>query len=117
MIPGGDSKLRREFVRTATFDRSWTVAGLGDEELRELENMLLQNPSAGDVIPHLGGARKIRFALEGRGKSGGARVIYVDVVVKERIYLLLAYPKNVQANLTPEQTRIIRTLIDTLKEE
>lgn len=109
--------MKREFIRTATFDRSWAAARLGDDDLRELETILLQNPSFGDVIPHLGGARKMRFALEGRGKLGGARVIYVDVVVKERIYLLLAYPKNVQTNLTPDQTRILRKLIDVLKEE
>lgn len=109
--------MKREFIRTATFDRTWTASGLGDDDLRELEDMLLENPHSGTVIPHLSGARKIRFALEGRGKSGGVRVIYIDIVVKERIYLLLAYPKNTQANLTSEQTRIICRLIDALKEE
>jgi len=108
--------VKREFIRTATFERSWSAAGFGDKELRELENMLLLNPSSGTVIPHLSGARKIRFAPEGRGKSGGARVIYVDIVMKERMYLLLAYPKNAQASLTPDQTRIIRNLIDALRE-
>ena len=49
-------------------------------------------------------------------KSGGARVIYVDVVIQERIYLLLAYPKNVQTNLTPEQVRTLNRLITELKE-
>lgn len=80
-------------------------------------NELLNNPSANAVIPHLEGARKIRIALDGRGKSGGARVIYVDIVVKETIYLLLAYPKNQQKNLTPEQERILSALIRQLKEE
>ena len=108
--------MKREFVRTSVFDRSWTAAGLADEDLRELENILLANPQAGDVIPHLSGGRKLRFALEGRGKSGGARVIYVDVVIQERIYLLLAYPKNVQTNLTPEQVRTLNRLIAELKE-
>ena len=79
--------------------------------------MLLKNPDTGDVVPHLNGGRKLRFALEGRGKSGGARVIYVDVVVREQIYLLLAYPKNVQTNLTPDQQKTICKLIETLKEE
>jgi len=69
--------VKREFIRTATFERFWLAAGFGDKESRELENMLLLNPSSGTVIPHLNGARKIRFAPEGHGKSGGARVIYV----------------------------------------
>ena len=64
----------------------------------------------------LAGARKIRIPLTGRGKSGGGRVIYVDVVVKEQIFLLLAYPKNVQTDMNPAQKKIIRNLIETIKE-
>ena len=64
----------------------------------------------------MAGARKIRIPLTGRGKSGGGRVIYVDVVVKEQIFLLLAYPKNVQADMNPAQKKIIRNLIETIKE-
>ena len=55
--------MKREFVRTSTFDRSWTATGLTDEDLRELENILLANPQTGDVIPHLSRGRKLRFAL------------------------------------------------------
>ena len=109
--------MRREFIRTATFERLWTALVLGDEELRELENTLLENPSAGAVIPGLLGGRKLRLALEGRGKSGGARVIYVDVVVREQIFLLLVYPKNVQPDLTSDQKRMLQQLIQALKED
>ena len=91
--------------------------GLGDKELQELQLTLLKNPDAGDVIPDLAGARKIRIPLAGRGKSGGGRVIYVDVVIREQIYLLLAYPKNVQTDLNPAQKKVIRNLIEMLKEE
>ena len=91
--------------------------GLGDKELRELQLTLLKNPDAGDVIPDLARARKIRIPLAGRGKSGGGRVIYVDVVIREQIYLLLAYPKNVQTDLNPAQKKVIRNLIEMLKEE
>ena len=109
--------MKREFVRTSTFERSWAAAGLSDEDLRELEKMLLTNPEAGTVISGLNGCRKLRFQLPGRGKSGGARVIYVDVVVKEKIFLLLAYPKNVQENLTPEQKKHLHSLVEIIKEE
>ena len=105
--------MKRLFVMTAGFEKSWEHMGLGDEELRELQNVLLENPDAGD---DLAGARKIRIPLTGRGKSGGGRVIYVDVVVKEQIFLLLAYPKNVQADMNPAQKKIIRNLIETIKE-
>jgi len=91
--------------------------GLGDDELRTLQDILIDDPEAGDIIQGTGGARKVRIPLEGRGKSGGGRVIYVDVIVRERIYLLLAYPKNVQADLTPEQKKMVRKLVETIKEE
>lgn len=107
--------MKRSFISTAGFERSWSNMGLGDTERQELENLLLLDPAAGDVIQHLAGARKVRIPLEARGKSGGGRVIYVDVVVQEQIYLLLAYPKNVQTNLTPEQQKILRGLIETIK--
>lgn len=109
--------MNRTFVLTSGFERSWERMGLGDEELQDLQNLLLLDPDAGDVIPGLAGARKVRIPLEGRGKSGGGRVIYVDVVVREQIYLLLAYPKNVQTDMSPDQKKIIRQLIETIKEE
>ena len=63
---------------------------------------MLQNPQIGDVIEGTGGARKMRITLEGRGKRGGGRVIYLDVFEKESLFLLFAYPKNVQEDLTPD---------------
>jgi len=109
--------MKREFIRTKTFEKNWVDVGLDDEDLLELEQILLENPAAGDVIPHLSGGRKLRFSSGGHGKSGGVRVIYVDVVIREQIYLLLAYPKNAQTNLTPEQTKVINKLIVNLKGE
>ena len=91
--------------------------GLDDDDCKILEEILLANPQLGDVIEGTGGARKMRIQLEGRGKSGGGRVIYVDVYEKEKLYLLLAYPKNVQSNLTPEQTKQVKMLIEAIKKE
>jgi len=107
--------MRREFIRTNIFEEDWKNAGLNEDDLYELEDLLLENPQAGDVIPHLSGGRKLRFAASGRGKSGGVRVVYVDVVVREHIYLLLAYPKNVQTDLTPEQKRTLNKIIAKIK--
>ena len=109
--------MQRTFIITSIFDKSWGRMGLGDEELQELQKLLLKDPESGDVIPGLAGARKVRIPREGRGKSGGGRVIYVDIVVKEQIYLLLAYPQNVQTNLDASQKKAIRKLIDQLKED
>ena len=108
--------MNREFISTAIFDEDWKNIGLHDDDLRELEQIISENPQVGDVIPGLSGGRKLRFALEGRGKSSGARVVYVDVVVREQIFLLLAYPKSVQSDLTSEQKHAVNKLIIAIKE-
>ena len=93
--------MTRLFVHTELFRRCWKAMGLDDYDLKTLEDVLLVNPKIGDVIEGTGGARKLRIQLyANQGKSGGGRVIYVDVFEKEKIYLLFAYPKNVQENLT-----------------
>ena len=109
--------MTREFIYTAPFRKSWKFMGLNDDDLKELEELLLENPLAGDVIEGTGGARKLRIQLEGRGKSGGGRVIYVDVFELEKLYLLLAYPKNVQDNLTADQKKQIRKIIEEIRKE
>ena len=73
--------------------------------------ILLARPGAGDLIPRSGGLRKIRIAASGRGKRGGARVIYYWVVAKEQIYMLLAFAKNAQEDLTEEQLKVLRALV------
>ena len=101
----------------AAFEKEWTGLGLGDAELRELQYHLLINPEAGDVIPGLSGARKLRVPLAGRGKSGGARVIYVDIVVREKIYFLAVYAKNAQENLTSKQKRELSQMVEHIKKK
>lgn len=107
----------RKFVYTEPFRKCWKAMGLQDSDLSILENALLENPQLGDVIEGTGGARKMRIQLEGRGKSGGGRVIYLDVFEKEHLYLLFAYPKNVQENLTPDQKKAIQKMIEAIKKE
>ena len=109
--------MTREFIYTESFRKSWKAMGLNDDDCKTLEEILLANPQLGDVIEGTGGARKMRIQLEGRGKSGGGRVIYVDVYEKEKLYLLLAYPKNVQDDLTPEQKKQIKKIVDAIKKE
>ena len=109
--------MTRKFIYTEPFRRCWKAMGLIDKDLPILENALLENPHIGDVIEGTGGARKMRIQLDGRGKSGGGRVIYLDVFEKEHLYLLFAYPKNVQENLTSDQKKAIAKLIEVLKKE
>jgi hypothetical protein len=82
-----------------------------DDELREIQSTLIDNPKAGDVIRGGGGLRKLRVALPGRGKRSGARVIYVYVDAQARCYLVLAYPKNVMEDLSREQLSALAQLM------
>lgn len=109
--------MTRKFVYTMMFRRCWAAMGLNDEDLEDLEKALLKNPHIGDVIQETGGARKMRIQLEGRGSRGGGRIIYVDVFEKEQLYLLFAYPKNVQDDLTPDQKKAVRKLVEEIKKE
>lgn len=110
--------MNRLFVYTEPFRNCWKAMGLSDDDLLSLEKLLLDNPRKGDVIEGTGGARKLRIQLnDNRGKSGGGRVIYLDVFETERLYLLFAYPKNVQENLTSEQKKAIAAMISRIKEE
>ena len=73
-------------------------------------------PVKGDLMQGTGGLRKIRVAFEGRGKSGSARVCYVDFAVYEKIYLITAYTKNSKDNLTKNERNEIKRLIEILKD-
>lgn len=108
----------RSFVQTDKFIKDWREdLGLGDEELELLEKLLRQDPEAGDLIEATGGARKLRVKLENnKGKSGGGRIIYVDILRTETIYLLQAYAKNTQVTLSSKQKAEIKSLIRTIKE-
>ena len=106
----------RSFIWTSVFCDDWKRLGLTDSDARALENEILANPEAGAIIPGTGGARKLRIELsDGRGKRGGGRVIYIDIVHKGRIYLLNAYAKCSQTNLTPDQTKAIKKQVDAIK--
>jgi hypothetical protein len=67
------------------------------------------------VIPGAGGVRKLRWAAKGKGKRGGARVIYIHVVLATRIYLLRCYAKNVRTDLTADEKKELRRIAAHLK--
>ena len=97
------------------FDRKWSEMGLTDKELKALQEELTISPTKGDVMQGTGGLRKIRIAFEGRGKSGSARVCYVDFAVYERIYLITAYAKDEKDNLSKSERNEVKKLIKILE--
>lgn len=85
-----------------------------EDEFAKLQRELDANPEKGALIKGLGGARKVRMAIRGRGKSGGARVIYY-VRVKEEIWFLNIYAKNEQEDLNSQERKSLARIIDSLK--
>lgn len=81
----------------------------------ELKEELARNPSKGDLMRGTGGFRKIRMRLPGRGKRGGARVIYYYLSADGVVYLVSLYAKNVQENLTTKQTKQLKELSTIIK--
>lgn len=108
-------ELSRIFVELPSFVARWKALGLTDDDLRRLEMELLDNPKVGAVMQGTGGVRKVRFAFENRGKSGSVRVIYIDFEVYEKIFLLTAYAKADQDNLTKGQRNDLRDLVEVLE--
>ena len=80
-----------------------------------LNKLILSNPDGGDIIQGSGGARKIRFQIPGKGKRGGARVIYVDFIQIEKVYLIAAYPKSEKSNLSPKEINTIKEIVSGLE--
>jgi hypothetical protein len=109
--------MKREFIEIELFTKTWEALKLTDDELRCLQDLLLENPHAGVLIQGTGGARKVRLAFEGQGKSGSGRAIYVDFAVGEKIYLIMAYPKNKQETLSDNQKKAARALIGEIRKE
>ena len=98
-----------ECVETSIFTQRITKL-LTDEAYRELQAVLVENPKAGDVIPGTSGLRKLRWRATGRGKRGGLRIIYY-CWSEDRLYMIFAYDKAEQGDLTPEQFKGLRAYV------
>ena len=112
-----DGGLRRTFIEVPLFTKRWKEIGLGDDELLALQIMLLKDPQSGPVMEGTGGIRKVRFPLQGRGKSGSVRVCYTDFEEYEVTYLITAFTKDEQENLTQEEKNVLKKLVKALKKE
>lgn len=98
-------------VETPTFLKDVKRADFNEEEHRELVNFLAANPEAGVVMEGAGGVRKVRFAGQGRGKSGAYRLVYYfhceDVPL---------FAKSEKANLTKAERNELKALMPQIVE-
>jgi len=100
-------------VETARFVKD-VKSMMSDSERERVVAFLAANPAAGEIIPETGGVRKVRWALAGRGKRGGARVIYYFHNERLPVFLLAAYGKNEKANLSMAERSAMKRLIPVL---
>jgi hypothetical protein len=98
------------FVETPVFTKIVTRM-LDDDEYRSLQIALMLRPEQGPLIRGAGGLRKVRWAKAGSGKRGGLRVIYYWTPMESTFYMLYAYSKNEQDDLTPAQARRLGQLV------
>jgi len=98
-------------IETSVFARQ-VQALLTDEEYRELQAALIERPNAGAIMVGSGGLRKMRWGRPGKGKRGGLRVIYYWAVAQEQLLMLFVYPKSEQEDLTAQQLRILRQIVE-----
>lgn len=98
------------FVETPVFTAALR-RHLDDEQYRRLQIALMLRPEQGPVIRGSGGLRKVRWAKAGAGKRGGLRVIYYWAPVERAFYMLYAYAKTEQGDLTPVQTGVLGRLV------
>lgn len=88
-----------------------------DASYADFQKELLRHPEKGDVMQHADGLRKVRLRLPGRGKSGGARVIYLYLERHDTIVLFYVYTKAKSENLTAEQLKRLRNAVAVIKQE
>jgi len=101
-------------VETPAFLASAADERIGDDERQAIVLFMASNPDVGEIIPGTGGARKVRFAGRGKGKSGGYRVISFFAADDIPVFLLDVYSKDTQGNLSQAQRNELRKLLTAL---
>jgi hypothetical protein len=110
--------MKATFVESTGFTES-VCDLMEDRAYARLQWELMEDPDAGKVMPGCGGLRKIRIAdpKRGKGKRGGARVIYLHVPEANRFYMLDVYGKDEKDDLSPDEKKVLRELAEQLKKE
>ena len=104
------------FIETRIFTRRIKEL-MSDDEYRALQETLVNRPGMGDIVQGTGGLRKVRWKQDGHGKSGGVRVIYYWMTEAEQLYMLYVYAKSKQEDLTAEQKKSLKSVVERWSDE
>jgi mRNA-degrading endonuclease RelE of RelBE toxin-antitoxin system len=88
---------------------------LSEDERDAMQKAIAAGPEAHPVVPATGGVRKARWGRQGKGKSGGVRVIYYYLVSDTEVYMLSVYSKNEQSNMTEADRKAAKGFVEALK--
>lgn len=110
--------MKETFIESLEFTE-WVKAYFPDDDLASVQRELMADPDRGDVMPGCGGLRKLRVAdpRRGKGKRGGARVIYLHVPEVDQIHLITVYGKDQKDDLSAEDKARYRQLVRILKSQ
>ncbi len=113
--------MRRLFIESTSFSKEIKHLikenKISEDDYKQFQEALLKNPKTGSVIPGLGGLRKTRLGYHGKGTRGGLRIDYLDIPEAECLHLLVIYTKSIKEDLSSDQKKEIRELVNTLKKE
>jgi hypothetical protein len=104
-------------VETPTYLNQAKRAGVSADELDAIAMYIAEHPVCGDLIPGTGGARKVRFAPEGRGKRGGYRIVHFFAADDVPVFLLAILSKGQRADLTQGERNGLRRILGSLADE
>ncbi len=107
--------MKRTFVETTIFRIK--VDGLASDLLKRIQDLILENPEAGDTVAGTGGLRKMRVEdkQRGKGKRGGLRILYLDLPDQNLTFLLTLYAKNEKEDISSDEKKLLRALVGQLK--
>lgn len=104
-------------AETTHFRKSSKDAGMTDDEVTRLKVFLSENPDAGDLITGTGGARKLRFAKLGKGKSGSYRVVTYYAADDIPVFLMDVYAKGEKINLSARERVELKKELEAFADE
>ena len=110
--------MKRAFVESKNFQQF--VDSLGDPNLvADIQSLILEDPESGAVVQGTGGIRKMRVADRSRGKGtrGGFRVLFLDLPDKEKSYLLVIYQKGRKEDISNDEKKALKELVQKIKKE
>ena len=106
-----------KIAQTTRYLKDMKRLGATAFDMGKLEQAIANNPEAGNVIPGLGGIRKLRFSLGGRGKRGGGRAIYFLMVSDDLAVMLFAYAKSGKEDMTPAEKKAAIALMKEIRND